>query len=885
MTDVVLECKICGGMLKLENSYSARCQSCGTVSIINQDIRGETKLLLNSANRDRIRCDFERAISSYEELLQIDEKNAEAHFGLFISHYGIEFVKDEDGRYVPTCHRVSTESVYENEHYLNAIKYASDALKVEYKKYATEIENIRKGVLVRSNLNDTYDIFICYKQSHKLESGEIVPTVDSKLASDIYVRLRENGYKVFLAEHSLAGRVGEEYEPIIFNALSSCKMMILLASDKDFIESVWLRNEWGRYIRMIRDGKKLSNSLVTVFMNGLSPYELPNQLQQLQGLDSTSFDFASSLLNHVSKIMNANLNKAVLNKKELKEISIKKPTKIENHVVIQKVKWKHAGKIHITPNEETAIKKGFDFLALEDFKTAEKIFSETLEQNPNNYDAKFGKLMIKVGAKNHDEFVLKAADNLKCEKQNDKYIVPDYEEILQSITNEELAQNYLNLLFEIISTLLKRKEAYTKQLAFRICALFETYYAYSDDTERINFLADKIINLIIDASLRDNNNPKDFTIAEAANIYLSSYLKILNENDVDKYISTILMYVSLYDKKLDYPVIGQRINEVLQIDPSSIKAAWMLELFKNHLNQNNLVLLFTNKNINQIKTIIDNVLKVNPNNETYVNYFLQSIDILLTGNKKSTINKGIEAFDHLLGYIDKDNKEHFCNILVKFSNILMAIGLFKQSYKYIMEILSINPALTQAHMLKLKYSLKARDILDLINHKKLLTTYPDFNNAINSASPEEYEYIMDIYRKQKAKNGEIVFMQDTELYKQFIYFPCSYSLYKIYARRKLNTNAKIRKYYSEYVSAFGRDDFIAKNNKQNTIWLNIKKSILWVLQNILFVVWVLLIPLYFTVILAGIPIVISHIRHAIIDYIISINNKIRKIKNNNRTTK
>lgn len=880
MTEIILECKICGGMLKLENSYTARCQSCGTVSIINEDIRNETKLLLNSANRDRIRCDFERAISSYEELLAIDNENAEAHFGLFISHYGIEFVKDEDGRYVPTCHRVSTESVYENQHYKNAITYASDALKVEYKKYADAIENIRIGVLSRTHLGDSYDIFICYKQSHKLASGEIVPTIDSKLASDIYVRLRESGYNVFLAEHSLAGRVGEEFEPIIFNALSSCKMMILLASDKEFVESVWLRNEWGRYIRMMRDGKKLSNSLVTVFMNGLSPYDLPNQLQQLQGLDSSNFDFAQNLLNHVNKIMNASLNKSVLSKKELKEKTIKKPTKIENHVVIQKVKWKHAGKIHITPNEDTAIKKAFDFLALEDFKTADKIFSETLELNPHNYDAKFGKLMIKVGAKNYEEFVLKASDNLKCEKQGNKYSVPDYEEILHSITNAELAQKYLDLLFEIITTLLKKKESYTKSIAFKVCALFETYYAYSDDTERINYITDKIINLIIDSSLRDNTNPKDFTIAESANLYLSTYLKILDENNVDKYISTILMYVSLYDKKVDYPIIGERLNEVLQIDQSSIKAAWMLELFKNKLHQNNLVLLFSNKHITPIKNIIDNVLKVNPNNETYINYFLQAIDILLTGNKKSTINKGIEAFDYLLGYIDKDNKEYFCNLLIKFSNILIALGLFKQSYKYIMEILSINPALTQGHLLKLKYTLKARDILDLINHKKLLTNYSDFNNAINSASAQEYEYIMEIYRKQKANNGDILFMKDVELCKEFMYFSCSYSLYKIYARRKLNTNAKIKKYYSEYVSAFGRDDFIARKTKTSTWGLKIGKAILSVLQLTLFVIWIVLIPLYFTIIFAGIPIFISHLRHSIIDKIISINSKIRKINRN-----
>lgn len=876
MTDkVALECKICGGRLELENSYTARCQSCGTTSIISEDTRSEIKLLLNSANRDRIRCDFERAISSYEDLIELDPKNSEAHFGLFISHYGIEFVKDDDGSYVPTCHRVSTESVYKNINYQKAIEYANDALKAEYKKYADNIENIRIGVLSRTNLAEDFDIFICYKQSHKLESGEIVPTIDSKLASDIYVRLRENGYKVFLAEHSLAGRVGEEFEPIIFNALSSCKMMILLASDKEFVNSVWLRNEWGRYIRMMRDGKKLTNSLVTVFMNGLNPYELPNQLQQLQGLDSTSFDFASNLLNHVNKIMNASVSKSVLNKKEFKEKPIKKNVKIENHVKIEKVDWKLAGKIHITASEETSIKKAFDFLSLDDFKAAERLFNDTLALNPQNYDAKLGKLMIKVGAKTENEFIQKAADNLKIEKQGEKYVIPDYEEVLKSITNIEIANKYLDILFKITTNLFSKNELHKKNTAFKICALFETYYAYSNDTKKIHFLADKIINALIDSSLRDNTNPKDYSIAESANIYLTSYLKTLEESDVDKYVNTILMFVSLYDKKTDYEVIGNRLSEALQIDPSSIKAAWRYELFKNKLHQTNYVLLFNNKTSHQIKAIIDNVLSTNPDNHTYIDNFLQTIDILLTSNKKTVVNKGIEAFDYLLRYIDKEN-EYFCNLLIKFSNILIALGLFKQSYKYIMEVLAINPTNHHAHMLKLKYTLKARDALDLINHKKPLTSYTDFNNAINCASESDYEKIMDIYKKQKAKFKPL-FLKDAQLNQHFSLFYCSFSLYKIYARRKLNNKYRIKNYYSEYVNAFGHDDFINKTTKKHIFYYKIKRFLLKITQFILFVIWIVLLPLYFTIILAGIPILVSNLRHYVIDEINKINNNLKKI--------
>ena len=58
--------------------------------------------------------------------------------------------------------------------------------------------------------------------------------------------------------------------------------MIHVTTSSDNSDSVWVRNEWARFLSLISSGQK--KILIPVY-KGITPYELPNELQNLQGQD------------------------------------------------------------------------------------------------------------------------------------------------------------------------------------------------------------------------------------------------------------------------------------------------------------------------------------------------------------------------------------------------------------------------------------------------------------------------------------------------------------------------------------------------------------------------------------------------------------------------
>ena len=105
-----------------------------------------------------------------------------------------------------------------------------------YREQAKAIEEIRKGIIEVSSKEEPYDIFICYKET--AENGE--RTLDSVLAQDIYDTLTDKGYRTFFARITLEDKLGMEYEPYIFAALNSAKIMLTIGTDYEYFNAVWV---------------------------------------------------------------------------------------------------------------------------------------------------------------------------------------------------------------------------------------------------------------------------------------------------------------------------------------------------------------------------------------------------------------------------------------------------------------------------------------------------------------------------------------------------------------------------------------------------------------------------------------------------------------------
>lgn len=192
----VYKCKECGGDIKPLDNGLGLCLYCGATQTLPKEKDERINNILNRANDFRMNCDFDRAIYEYEKVLELAETEPEAHWGIFLSKYGIEYVKDNlTYTYKPTIHRISSVSVFDDVDYQATIKYSDSVSSTKYKEDAEVIELLMKELLLLSANQEQYDIFLSYKE---LDDETRKRTNDSYLAHDLYNELVSYGYKVFL---------------------------------------------------------------------------------------------------------------------------------------------------------------------------------------------------------------------------------------------------------------------------------------------------------------------------------------------------------------------------------------------------------------------------------------------------------------------------------------------------------------------------------------------------------------------------------------------------------------------------------------------------------------------------------------------------------------
>ena len=123
----------------------------------------------------------------------------------------------------------------------------------------------------------SYDVFISFKNSGK--DGKATP--DAQAARSVYEALKAEKIKVFFSEASLAEVGKGQFGKSIENALESSKVLILVASSREHIESPWVEAEWDSFLQAVRSGHK-KGELFILNCGNLNPGELPLFLQRQQ---------------------------------------------------------------------------------------------------------------------------------------------------------------------------------------------------------------------------------------------------------------------------------------------------------------------------------------------------------------------------------------------------------------------------------------------------------------------------------------------------------------------------------------------------------------------------------------------------------------------------
>lgn len=297
----LIKCKMCGGDLAVSPGTSvAECEYCGTKQTVPSADNEQKLALFARANRLRLACEFDKAAGVYESVIAQFPVEAEAYWGIVLCRYGIEYVDDPaTGKKIPTCHRSSFDSILEDPDFEQACENADVVARRVYREEAKAIEGIRSSILEVSGREEPYDIFICYKETD--ENGQ--RTIDSVIAQDVFDALTERGYRVFFSRVSLEDKLGAEYEPYIFAALNSARVMLVFGSDYEYFNAVWVKNEWSRFLSMIAAGQK--KTLIPCYKN-VDAYDMPKEFQRLQAQDMGKVGAIQDLLRGVEKILGRN---------------------------------------------------------------------------------------------------------------------------------------------------------------------------------------------------------------------------------------------------------------------------------------------------------------------------------------------------------------------------------------------------------------------------------------------------------------------------------------------------------------------------------------------------------------------------------------------------
>ena len=390
----IIKCKMCGGDIEISADKTfGTCEYCGSTMTLPKTDDDQRLSLFNRGTHLRRNGEFDKAAAIYERLIGENDADAEAHWNLLLCRYGIEYVQDPaSGERIPTCHRASFDSILNDVDYKAALKYSDGVARSLYEKEAQRIASLQKDILAISQKETPFDVFICYKESD--ENGK--RTKDSALAQDIYYQLTDAGYKVFFARITLEDKLGQEYEPYIFAALHSAKVMVVVGTKPEYLNAVWVKNEWSRYLALMRTDR--SRLLIPCYRD-MDPYDMPEELSMLQSQDMGKIGFIQDLIRGVKKVVDA------AKPQEAAAETVKETAVVHNET---------SGNVHaLLDRGQMALEDG-------EWTKADEFFEQVLNQDAKCGAAYLGKFLARVECRSAKTYADAYIENVKADAPNEK---------------------------------------------------------------------------------------------------------------------------------------------------------------------------------------------------------------------------------------------------------------------------------------------------------------------------------------------------------------------------------------------------------------------------------------------------------------------------------
>ncbi|MBQ7307222.1 MAG: leucine-rich repeat protein, partial [Clostridia bacterium] len=514
-------CTNCGSKSITFDNGKYICNSCQSIF---EEERVNSKLFvdLTQANNERQSANFEKAKDIYKNIIKENpnEDLTDIYWGMFLCNQNVIFEEDGKKEMFPSFYKISNSPIQDDEYYklaLDSAKNDKDNKYDTFKNLAEKIESAKNMYLDISTTTKPFDIFICFKNSDK--DGNHTP--DRQLAMDIYNEF-SGKYNIFFSEKTLKNIKSNyrNYEPNIYYGLYTAKVMLLICSNKEYIESQWLKNEWERFTQINKQGER-GKCIIPIFTQHFNPDNLPNALWHSQGVFD-DIKLISNLSTQLETIINpVDLEKLREQKiqEQMEELRKKQEefARQSEEALNQKLReLSSSAKVQSVPSvgnvtTNSLLERIEIFLEDGNFDSAEEYADRVLDMEAKNSKAYLYKCLCDYGFKSTLE--LTKSSELIYENRNFQkalnYADEEYKKILEDYKN--------SCIYNHAEVLVKRKQ-YLEAISF-----FEKIKEFKDSEKRIEDCYKTLNDIYNDAQELEKNY--DFQKA------INKYEKIINFKD------------------------------------------------------------------------------------------------------------------------------------------------------------------------------------------------------------------------------------------------------------------------------------------------------------------------------------------------------------------
>ena len=279
-------CKKCGAVLlpvnSVERGWEAHCLKCGDSEPCAPVAGAEEAARFANQGLGLFEVqNFEEAEASFRRAAGMSDGRTEYRWAALLAKYGIRYCETDapgKGGYTVNYWRkelpeeLLTESA-EFKALCRDVAMRSRKMLACCQGDAEEIdEGIRQIRALEAN-GERYDIFISFKDM----DGDGSRTLERRFCDGLYAELLGPHAKVFYAPKSMHGRPVMDFEGYIYTALKTAKLMVLVGSSPENVNSPWVASEWKRFKKWGKRGQ-----IVLCPVGDMKIGDFPRELRRIQ---------------------------------------------------------------------------------------------------------------------------------------------------------------------------------------------------------------------------------------------------------------------------------------------------------------------------------------------------------------------------------------------------------------------------------------------------------------------------------------------------------------------------------------------------------------------------------------------------------------------------